>query len=267
MSEKKGIFFDIDDTLRRKSDGYLPPEIPDVLRQLKNNGHLVFIISGRSKSIFPKDILGLEKEGVFAAISSSNGQFAEAGKEIIHSNPLPRADVEKMIKICKANDWDYLMHSYNKLCASRLNYRTMTANYGIEPWFVNPNHYLEEDIYQMSLYLTDEESKTFENLLAQENPTEKYRTVPWFKFGCDALPESGSKLRSLLKICEFFNLDIKNCFAFGDTFNDMEMIKAAGVGVAMGNGSEELKKVADFVADRLDNQGVEKALKHFGLIQ
>ena len=46
--------------------------------ELKKNGHLVFIISGRSKSIFPKDILELEKEGVFAAISSSNGQFAEA---------------------------------------------------------------------------------------------------------------------------------------------------------------------------------------------
>ena len=266
MSEKKGIFFDIDDTLRRKSDGYLPPEIPDVLRQLKNNGHLVFIISGRSKSIFPKDILELEKEGLFAAVSSSNGQLAEAGKEIIHSNPLPQEDVNKIIQICKENNWDYLTHSYGKLCASRLNYRTMTANFGIEPWFVNPNHYLEEELYQICLYTTEEENKIFDELLAKTNPTEKYHTVPWFKFGCDVIPESGSKLRSLLKICEFFNLDIKNCFAFGDTFNDISMIKAAGVGVAMGNGSEELKKVADFVADRLDNQGVEKALKNFGLI-
>lgn len=142
----------------------------------------------------------------------------------------------------------------------------MTANFGIEPWFVNPNHYLEEELYQICLYTTEEENKIFDELLEKTKPTEKYHTVPWFKFGCDVIPESGSKLRSLLKICEFFNLDIKNCFAFGDTFNDISMIKAAGVGVAMGNGSEELKKVADFVADSLDNQGVEKALKHFGLI-
>ena len=44
------------------------------------------------------------------------------------------------------------------------------------------------------------------------------------------------------------------------------MIRFAGIGVAMGNGEEEVKAVADFVTADIDDDGIEKALKHFNLI-
>ena len=54
--------------------------------------------------------------------------------------------------------------------------------------------------------------------------------------------------------------------AFGDAENDLEMIRFAGIGVAMGNGAEEVKAVADYVTADIDDDGIEKALKHFNLI-
>ena len=51
--------------------------------------------------------------------------------------------------------------------------------------------------------------------------------------------------------------------AVGDQDNDIEMLKAAGIAVAMGNGTEELKKIADYVTDTVDNDGVVKAVNKF----
>ena len=54
--------------------------------------------------------------------------------------------------------------------------------------------------------------------------------------------------------------------AFGDGENDIDMLKFAGIGVAMGNASDEVKAAADYVTDSVDADGIAKALKHFGLI-
>ena len=48
--------------------------------------------------------------------------------------------------------------------------------------------------------------------------------------------------------------------------NDYEIIRAAGIGVAMGNAIEELKTAADYVTDDIGRDGVYKACLHFGLI-
>ena len=55
--------------------------------------------------------------------------------------------------------------------------------------------------------------------------------------------------------------------AFGDGENDMEMLRFAGIGVAMGNSSDPVKAAADYVTDTVDNDGIEKALRHFGMIE
>ena len=55
--------------------------------------------------------------------------------------------------------------------------------------------------------------------------------------------------------------------AFGDAENDLEMLKFAGIGVAMGNGEEQVKAQADYVTADVDDDGIAKALRHFGLIE
>ena len=54
--------------------------------------------------------------------------------------------------------------------------------------------------------------------------------------------------------------------AFGDGINDLEMLQAAGIGVAMGQGRDEIKAIADYVSDSVEKDGIVSALKAFGQI-
>lgn len=54
--------------------------------------------------------------------------------------------------------------------------------------------------------------------------------------------------------------------AFGDHYNDIEMIQKVGIGVAMGNGLSEVKAQADFVTATNEQDGIYQALKHFEII-
>lgn len=60
--------------------------------------------------------------------------------------------------------------------------------------------------------------------------------------------------------------DIKDTIAFGDGRNDIEMLETAGLGIAMGNAVDEAKAVADYVTARIEDDGIQKALKKFKLI-
>ena len=70
-----------------------------------------------------------------------------------------------------------------------------------------------------------------------------------------------SKGDALKWICDNKGIDIKDVIAFGDNFNDIEMIEYAGVGVAMGNAEEEVKQKADYIALSNNEEGVGKFLK------
>ena len=68
---------------------------------------------------------------------------------------------------------------------------------------------------------------------------------------------------ALLELCRQLNIDPADTMAFGDGLNDLTMLKAAGIGVAMGNAVEQVKAAADFVTDTNDNDGVAKAIRYF----
>lgn len=67
-----------------------------------------------------------------------------------------------------------------------------------------------------------------------------------------------TKENALLKFRDHFNIEISDVIAFGDDTNDIDMIKTAGIGVAMGNAIDEVKSVADFICDTNDNDGIAK---------
>ena len=58
----------------------------------------------------------------------------------------------------------------------------------------------------------------------------------------------------------------ENTFAIGDSTNDVTMFRMAGHAICMGNGMEEAKKEAEFVTDAVLEDGIAKALRHYGLI-
>ena len=62
------------------------------------------------------------------------------------------------------------------------------------------------------------------------------------------------------------DININETMAFGDSENDKEMLKVVSIGVAMGNAIEELKQVSDFVTKDLYDDGIDYALRKYGVI-
>ena len=68
---------------------------------------------------------------------------------------------------------------------------------------------------------------------------------------------------AMLNLGKILDIPIESIMACGDGNNDFEMVKMAGVGVAMKNGEESLKEVADFETKTNDEEGVAYAIEHF----
>jgi hydroxymethylpyrimidine pyrophosphatase-like HAD family hydrolase len=71
----------------------------------------------------------------------------------------------------------------------------------------------------------------------------------------------GSKSNAIRFLIERMGFDRSEVIAMGDNYNDKEMIRFAGMGVAMGNAPDEIKQVADYVTDTNNEDGVRKALE------
>lgn len=83
------------------------------------------------------------------------------------------------------------------------------------------------------------------------------------KTNIEASPPNITKASGLVELCKILGIDISETVAVGDAENDLEILQTAGVGVAMGNAAEEIKKVADFVTDDNDRDGVIKVIEKY----
>ncbi len=75
--------------------------------------------------------------------------------------------------------------------------------------------------------------------------------------------KNANKGEALRFLCRHLRLNVSETMAFGDSGNDLSMIEAAGVGVAMANAGPILREAADYVTDTNDNDGVAKAIARF----
>lgn len=106
-----------------------------------------------------------------------------------------------------------------------------------------------------------------------ENVAELEAHFPEFKFplfsgkmGADVVEKEASKAEGLKRLCQYYGMELGQTAAFGDSMNDYEIVSLAGIGIAMGNAVEELKTIADYVTDAVDQDGVWNACRHFGWI-
>ncbi len=86
------------------------------------------------------------------------------------------------------------------------------------------------------------------------------RTHEWLVETTAPGVDKGSGLR---RLCELLGIDIRRVMAVGDSDNDIPMLEAAGFGVAMGNASDPVKAVADWIAPSIDDEGAAVAMRRW----
>ena len=83
---------------------------------------------------------------------------------------------------------------------------------------------------------------------------------------CELINRKFDKGQAMEVVCGHLRIPMSNTYAFGDSMNDLEMMEKAAVSVCMENGSEELKKLADYICPAVLEDGLYKAFEKYELL-
>ncbi|HGA1877142.1 TPA: HAD-IIB family hydrolase [Streptococcus agalactiae] len=277
----KAVFFDIDGTLLNDRKNVQKSTIK-AIRNLKDQGILVGLATGRGPSFVQPF---LENLGLDFAVTY-NGQYIYSRSEIIYTNQLSKTTVYRLIRYAGARRREISLGTASGLLGSGI-IGLGTSRLGqivsslvprkwakaIERSFkhfirrIKPQNIdslmiiLREPIYQVVLVATEGESERIQKQFPRVKLT---RSSP---YSMDVISEEQSKVKGIERVGQRYGFDLSEVIAFGDSDNDIEMLSQVGIGVAMGNASQQVKENARYTTADNNDDGISKALAHYGLIQ
>lgn len=249
---KKAVFFDIDGTLLGR-DRDQTMQVKQAIAMLQSNGILTAIATGRG----PHTIQPLLKDLNMSSYVCFNGQYVVYGNKIISRHFLDAGSLQPLTR-------EVHSHGHKIIYLNEAGIKMEQQNNGglealIKKQSENP---LEDNssVYQAIVFAKKEDDDYLNQFKNQ------YVFVRWGNKALDIIPLGRSKIDGIKSIIQASNIDMKDVYAFGDGLNDIEMIQEVGVGVAMGNAPDLVKKHADYVTSDVDNGGIVKGLKKVGLL-
>lgn len=256
----KAVFFDIDGTLVSFKTHVVPQSAIEALEELRKKGIKVFIATGRHRKSI-NNLGDLQFDGYVTL----NGGYCFAGKDdVIYKHSIPDKDIEALIRYQKTEDSfpcafvqeEEIFMNYTDKSVDEI---FLMLNFP-EPPIRPVDEIYGKTVYQLIAFFTADQEKRIMPILSHCESTR------WNPLFTDVVPTGSSKRIGIDKMLEHFGIALNECMAFGDGGNDIQMLRHAGIGIAMGNAEEEVKQSADYVTDAVDEDGIFNALKHFKVI-
>lgn len=256
----KAIFFDVDGTLVSFKTHRVPDSTLNALHRLKEQGVKLFLCTGRHPFMV-RDLMELFP---FDGMVAFTGQYCSLGDQVLYHNPMPADLMEQLSHAIEQYNFPAIYFGGDEIFTLANGpfvdffMRTFTLP---QPPIRPLAHTLKVPVYQVVIALKEEEE------------AEKLRPFAPFLNGArwhpdflDALPQGGGKDVGMQVMMDHLGIQRSEVMAFGDGGNDLPMLLHAGIGVAMGTASDDVKAQSDYVTDSVDEDGVVNALKHFGLL-
>lgn len=270
--DKKIVFLDIDGTLVEFS-GNIPDSSVKAIKKAKENGHLIYICSGRSRYQIHPQLKALGFDGYVLAAGS---HVICNNKTIFHKFIEPDAQ-KRLICYLEKNNFTYDIQTdeyavFNKRCFKKAMDRFEKMELPKEQVdILIQGAVIRENVFNCERAEKVVYSDSTIGLHQIQKDLAGDFTIT--ASSLDGTSDSGEigiagvdKSTGMEKCLKYLGIERKNCLAFGDGHNDFEMIEYAGIGVAMGNAIDELKKKADYVTTNIHQDGIYNAFKKFGLI-
>ncbi|WP_407855518.1 Cof-type HAD-IIB family hydrolase [Enterococcus hailinensis] len=276
----KAIFFDIDGTLTT-NDSEVLDSTRAAVKAAQAQGILCGVATGRGPVKIEERIDHLELD-LFVMY---NGQLVYTHDQDIYCRPFTKVNLDQIVDFADEEHRQIIFGSRTRMDGSQLMKWSQKALLkqiaGWMPkWFpvrstkrllqsFSPRRkkeryrklsILKEPIYQCVLFSAEEETPRLQELLPD---CSFQRSNP---YSVDIVPKDGSKYHGIIECIKAFDIKPEEVMVFGDHYNDIEMIKHFGIGVAMGNGLAEVKELADYVTNTNEKDGISQALKHFKII-
>lgn len=255
----KMIVLDLDDTLVR-ADGSVSPRTLTAIDNAQKAGLYVVLASGRVENgILPvAKQVNLSRETGYILSYNGGKIFKYGNDEPIFEMGLNEQQIELLYKLGTENKVNVLTYSSSEVIASGMDeyveLEGKLANMPVRiasdflkesPKTVGKIMFLAEPVYLASV----------KEKLAKTLETDMYAAIskPFF---LEYTNKHVNKGKSLAKLADITGVKIEEMIACGDSYNDISMIEAVGLGVAMGNANEPTKAAADIITKSCEEDGV-----------
>lgn len=242
--DKYAFFLDIDGTLT--SGGFVCDENKEAIRKARALGHKIFINSGRSMGYVPDCVREIELDGYVVGI----GCYVTYEDELLLSVAIPPEEVAEMFSKFTSEGKEVVLEGETQSFRNRYNenedfillengdeYLKKYSHYRITKFFV-PFNFSPEEIEELRKRYT-----------AFQHPT-------YLEYA----PKGYSKATGMEMLLQKCNIPRERCVAIGDSANDIDMLRYAGISVAVGNAQDEIKAMCTKITAPAGEGGVGKAI-------
>ncbi len=258
----KLVATDIDGTILPKSREFTQG-VKNCINKLQENGVKVVIVTGRMHEGAKKIA---EKLNLSTPVVSYNGGLVKTmAGEILYEKNMPSVYVEKIIDWARSNNVHLNLYADDVLYSEKddkeikqyseyqgLNY--IVKNFDEIPF--NRVHKLlaidYDNAQRVTSWVEDMNSKYPELYII--------KSTPYF---CEFSTHEATKACAVRFLQKYWNLNEDEILTIGDQDNDIELLKAGGIRVAMGNATSALKECANYITDTIDNDGFVSAIDKF----
>ena len=273
----KVIFMDVDGTLLTY-ENILPPSATVAIRSARKNGHKVYICTGRSRAEVYDYIWEIGLDGMIGG----NGSYVESDGKVIMHQVISPDDAKKIVDWLHNRKLEFYLESNAGLFASE-NFETRgettiqeySARKGKTMQTVRDAFpemiFGEKNLYRSDLNKVSFILESYQDYLDAAKEFSHLKVGTWGGAGETALfgdigVANIDKAHAIDVLLKYLGADKNDTIAFGDAKIDIPMFEYCEIGVAVANGGEEIKSVADFVTDAVEDDGIFNDFKKLNLI-
>lgn len=260
------LVMDLDGTLTN-SEKKITPRTKDALLRIQREGIHIALASGRpTPGVMPvAEELKLEEFGGYILSYNGANVMKMDTKEVIYQDIVPEEFIEPLYQAALAEQVGIISYSNSEIIAGTKTDKYMKKESAIIHLPIHEVDNFPAYIdFPVNKCLMTAEGSYMETVLPrmQEKFPELniFRSEPYF---LEIMPKNIDKAFSLSRLLEYMGITRKRMICCGDGYNDLSMIRYAGLGVAMANAQPEVKKEADYITASNDEDGIAQVIEKF----
>lgn len=259
------LFFDVDGTIFDDRN-HLPASVKPAMEAARRNGHRIIINTGRTLCNMDRRLDDFPLDGWIMGCGTRviwQGQTLRS-MEYTPEESLRLRQVFLDLKMPAVYECDTAMYfdPENSSHPSIAGFRDWAVRHGIFREITENDP--EFRAVKMFCFADRDGIKQMKEQTAKAGMP--YTAINRWPEGWELVPAGFSKGKGIDFLRDRLHVEKEDCFAFGDSRNDLPMLEHAGCSIAMGNAADDVKAVCSYVTDLPERDGIEKAMKHFGLI-
>lgn len=254
MKDVKLVICDLDGTLFDWSNRSLSKKNKEIMDYLHNKGVYLALGSGRSVAelIKYKEDWGLDYQFDFFIGMNGSELYCTKTKEQHNYFWLKKEWIKELLEfmkqwtcnpMCYLHDDKILFRDFDDMMKRSI---ASSNRKGIQ--VKDDSEFYHEENAKIMFRMKEDVTPIVEKYL-EEHPFKYYKGFKTQATLMEFMDKRCSKGFALKKLCEQYNIDIEDVVAYGDTTNDNEMLKVAGLGVCLKNGSDDTKAIADEITE------------------